>query len=378
MAVQIVILILIYLYYQIQKNQYGIYDNKGRRNLLVFSGILIILQSGLRNFAIGADTYAYFDIFKNVEELSWEEILFSFKETYIEGEGKDAGYIILQKIFQLFLPDYRCFLIFTITIFIHSLFRLIYKFKISLPGILISVSLYYALFYSFFSITGIRQTVAAAITLYLVPYALNRKFFSFFIPLLLAATIHKSVLIFALFYYFPIIKNCNLSIKFAFICFLPMWVFGQSIGKYLIAGTIFDTYEAYLDGKVETNGALGFSVLILLVGILCLKFINKTKSTEWNPFIHAIAFAIFYTPMTSIGPSQMRIIQYFSIFLLILLPKLIKEIYAKYNTNSHYETLVFIFFSFYAIFKQYQYAFFWEPMHLGANYIGHYETIIGW
>lgn len=143
-------------------------------------------------------------------------------------------------------------LILIISMFIHALFRLVYRFEVSMKGILISVALYLSLFYSFFSITGIRQTIATAIALYCVPYALDRKIIKFFLTIGIAATIHKSVLLFIPFYFFPLIKNNKLTIRLAFATFVPMWIFGQTIGKTIIAGSIFDTYETYLEGNVET------------------------------------------------------------------------------------------------------------------------------
>lgn len=37
----------------------------------------------------------------------------------------------------------------------------------------------------------------------------------------------------------------------------------------------------------------------------------------------AVTLAVFFTPLTFVNPSAMRVVQYFSIFMLILVPKLI-------------------------------------------------------
>lgn len=380
MLMHFVILLLVYIYYSILIKEYGNNHPKGRRNLLTFAAFLLILQSGLRNLIVGADTFAYYEYFYNVMSMSWDDLIYIFRHAYGSEYYKDPGYSILVKLFSTFIPDFRCFLIFVISLFIHPLFRLIYRFNVSMKGILISISLYLALFYSFFSITGIRQTIATAIALYVVPYALNRRPIKFIIPIIIAATIHKSVLLFIPFYFFPIIKNSRVTLLLAFAAFLPMWLMGQTIGKTLIAGTIFDTYETYLNGNVETNGALGFAVFIILSGILCLQYIKKgTDVSKWNPLIHAVAFSIFYTPMTSIGPSQMRVIQYYSIMLIILMPQLVRMMSKTSYSRQNYEMYAFLFFSFYACFRSSTYAFFWEPMRLGDNYIGVSNSIIqGW
>lgn len=378
MLVQFFILFFVYIYYNILSIRYNNNSSIGRKKLLIFAGALLILQSGLRNFAVGADTYGYYEAFLNTTGRTWEELIYIFKNAYSDEYTKDPGFLIFEKAFSCIIPDFRCFLILVISMFIHALFRLVYRFGISMKGILISVALYLSLFYSFFSITGIRQTIATAIVLYCVPYALNRKKIKFFLTIGIAATIHKSALLFIPFYFFPLIKNNRLTILLAFVTFAPMWRFGQTIGKAIIAGTIFDTYETYLEGNVETNGALGFAVLILLSGFLCLKFIKVTDElNKWRPLLHSVAFALFYTPMTAIGPSQMRIIQYYSIFLVILMPVLLKSLRNIWKTSMNIEMYAFLFFSIYAIPRGSSYGFFWESMKLGINYFSS-AVIQGW
>ena len=378
MLVQFLILFLVYIYYNSLSTSYNNNSPIGRKKLLIYAGILLILQSGLRNFAVGADTYGYYESFLDTTSKTWEELIYIFQNAYGDEYTKDPGFLIFEKAFSCIFPDFRCFLILIISMFIHALFRLVYRFEVSMKGILISVALYLSLFYSFFSITGIRQTIATAIALYCVPYALDRKKIKFFLTIGIAATIHKSVLLFIPFYFFPLIKNNKLTIRLAFATFVPMWIFGQTIGKTIIAGSIFDTYETYLEGNVETNGALGFAVLILLTGLLCLKFIKVTEELDkWRPLLHSVAFALFYTPMTSIGPSQMRIIQYYSIFLVILMPALLKSLKISWKSSMNIEMYAFLFFSIFAITRGSSYGFFWEPMKLGINYFNN-AVIQGW
>lgn len=378
MLVQFLILLFVYIYYSTLSARYSNKSSIGRKKLLVFAGFLLILQSGLRNFAVGADTYGYYESFLDTTSRRWDELIYIFQNAYGDEYRKDPGFLTFEKAFSCIFPDFRCFLILVISMFIHALFRLIYRFEVPMKGILISVALYLSLFYSFFSITGIRQTIATAIALYCVPYAIDRKKIKFFLIIGIAATIHKSVLLFIPFYFFPLIKNNKLTILLAFVTFAPMWTFGQTIGKTIISGTIFDTYETYLEGNVETSGALGFAVLILLSGFLCLKFIKVTNELDkWRPLLHSVAFSLFYTPMTSIGPSQMRIIQYYSIFLVILMPVLLKSLKITWKLSINIEMYAFLFFSIYAISRGSSYGFFWEPMKLGINYFSN-AVIQGW
>src|SRR5690606_22288512 len=127
---------------------------------------LLILQSGLRHVAVGADTYQYSLIFERVKSLSWAEIFSSVTAYYDFGEGKDPGYLVFQKIFQYISDDYQVYLIFVAILFFSALGYFIYKNTRRVSDALFAFVLYSTLFYAMFSITGIRQTLATAAALW--------------------------------------------------------------------------------------------------------------------------------------------------------------------------------------------------------------------
>jgi len=51
-----------------------------RKRFIIFITVILILQSGLRNWAVGADTYAYFLRFEQVKEMCWLQIIEAFKQ----------------------------------------------------------------------------------------------------------------------------------------------------------------------------------------------------------------------------------------------------------------------------------------------------------
>ena len=75
--------------------------SNGRKIYIIFSAIVLGLQSALRNVAVGTDTYGYYQAFENVKYTTWEEVFISFPNTYLYGDGKDPGYLLLEKIFQI-------------------------------------------------------------------------------------------------------------------------------------------------------------------------------------------------------------------------------------------------------------------------------------
>ena len=62
-----------------------------------------ILISGLRSWKIGADTVQYFSRFEAIKQTAWGRILRNlFAYLFRGGNGKDPGYDLITKVFQLF------------------------------------------------------------------------------------------------------------------------------------------------------------------------------------------------------------------------------------------------------------------------------------
>ena len=87
-----------------------------------------------------------------------------------------------------------------------------------------------------------------------------------------------------------------------------------------------------------------------------------------NVFVCAVSIAIMLTPLTMIDPSNMRIVQYYSVFGLLVLPKCLISIQFRYNMDL--SMIVFLFLAAYTLYRMEPYAFFWQDMELGINYGG--------
>lgn len=339
-----------------------------RKKYIIFMMVLFCLQSGLRHIAVGPDTFAYYQMFNEIRAMSWNSLIDMFIRFIENDEGKDPGYKILQYLFAVVIPSYRFFLIAIAVFFFTAMGNFLYKYTNSNKEVLVAIALYQCLYYSFMSITGLRQTIATGFLLFAIPYIIEKKWTTAFILFLLAVSQHKSALLFAGFVILPMIKKPRWLLLFTFIAFIPMFKFGGKIASFLMSGTRFEQYSMYLEG-FEGAGAYSFTAFILLLGI-CL-FIKSKQMTNANSygyiFINAIAISILLTPLTMIDPSNMRIVQYYSIFALITLPQFITILSKKYPLNIH--IIIFIILGIYTVFGlQYEYGFFWQDMSLGSNY----------
>lgn len=369
MYVQLLIIILGFLALKLFP-QVGNEENQARQHkrYITFMMVLLILQSGLRHMAVGPDTYGYYvDFFLDVEQSSWQSLWDAFLEFLNYGTGKDPGYRLFLKAIQYVLPTFQLYLLGLATFIFCGLGKLFVRYTSSNYEVLVAMALYQCLYYSFFSITGLRQTMATGFIFLAIPYAVKRKPWQFIFLVLIAATQHKSALLFMPFYLLPHLKHSRTMLCASFAIFVLMWKFGSKIASFLMMGNTFEQYMHYLEGY-EGAGAYGFAAFIILLGILLIYYHKTIVSSipNTNLVLNSVAVAICLTPLTMIDPSNMRVVQYYSIFALFALPWVISKMnFAKENVRY---IVVTILLTIYTLTRGSEYAFFWQEMALGANY----------
>lgn len=302
-------------------------NTKKKKMFCIIVGIQWIIISGFRHLSIGTDTKAYEEMFDSTLNRQWSDIVQSFIQIVTGSKnGKDPGYPILEKIFQIFSPDYRAFLLFIAVIFTVPLTIWIYK---NSKNACISFLIYSSLFYAFFSITGHRQTIVTGVLLWKgLDFIKDRKFFSFLILILILSTIHKSVLCVFPFYFLAnkkITRSYLFSILFIFII---IFVFKNQLMIYIsnIMG-----YEEYAN-QFEGAGTPIFTLLFLSVffaSIWKMPTLLKNDNINIRMSYNAISLGLLFIPFTYVDPSAMRVVQYFSIFLMIFIPELIDSFNKK-------------------------------------------------
>lgn len=367
----IVIFLILFFGLVFSKGSMQKVDYSSNRKIYIWIiSLILILQSGLRNVAVGDDTYAYFLMFEDVKTMSWSTIYQSILEFYELGIGKDPGYLVFQKIFQLVVFDYQVFIFIVATMFFGALGNFIYKNTSRLIDAIIAFVIYTVLFYSFFSITGIRQTIATAATLYGYELIKRKKLIPFLILLILASTIHKSVLIFIPFYFVARIKNPKYLYRVILLLFPLLMIYKNSMSDYL---RVFGGYEQY--DEFEGAGTYTFTAMFLLISIVALwrsEIIIKNNNNAQH-FYNAFAIALLFIPLTWINPTMMRIVQYFSIFMLLFIPEIIHSFQVISNKVKAYITRFTIILLILLFLKSnwnrdVSYAFFWQEMRLPENY----------
>ena len=312
-----------------------------------------ILISGLRDWSIGADTENYYVMFEKAQNTSWISAFRSLLNYSLQDVlGRDPGYLILTKTFQLFSGSYQLFLLAVAAFFMSMMAVWIYKNSAS-PCT--SFILFSTLFYSFYGITGHRQVIATALITF-VGYDLirERKLWRFLAVSFAAFLIHKSSIVFVPLYF---LARLPVTLGYMILCgvlVIAITVFGERLYVPIAL------WMGYGEGQVDyaKGGAeLYATLLALLCIVIWFLYPRIRRHRKDAPLLFHINVMTLISGLFVIqNQGFMRIQQYFSLFLMITIPEVINTV------KREYRLLVYLLFGVvmitYLIVQKPEYQFF--------------------
>ena len=293
-----------------------------KRNFCIFASIVWIVLSGCRDISVGADTYEYQLSFNRDASVSWSRALQNVLGTY-RGDFfiKDPGYVLVEKVVSARGGNYRVFLILIAVLFFVSLGFWVYR-NSKIPYV--SFLLFSTLFYSFFAFTGHRQTIATALVVLIGDKLIReRKLILFLLVTLIGSTIHKSCLCFLPVYFLYPFKNYSrrtyivaLIIGFILLGFsTPLWEF---VGEWL-------HYEDFLENDIGGTGTfVALYFLVLIIAIVQFPHIIDNNPDAYRTF-NILWLGSMMVAMAYVNQSFMRVQQYYTLYLMLLLPDIIRS-----------------------------------------------------
>ncbi len=351
------------------------YDLRGntkvnRHKFMTFVIIVLILQSGLRHLAVGSDTYSYYQEFELLIRTPWDMLFFN--KAIIGETGnlviKDPGFQVLQKAFCTIFPSFRLFL-FAIAIFFFVPFcRMAERYLTSFKQIFLFFCIYQALYYDFFSVTGLRQTIATVAILVGIKYIEEKKWLKFLVIVFIASFVHKSAFVILPFYIVGRLPKSKYWLMGSTIAFPFLLVAARSIAGILVLVSSADNYAQYAESEYETDGAIFFTIFLFIGCAITL--IAKHRHPDKIPdiLVNAYALGIALAPLTWVDPTLMRVGQYYSLFALITIPLAIENLGGQRKFRILVYWVVFAIVLAIIVKHNREYAFMWQEMALGKNY----------
>lgn len=336
-------------------------DSKRTKTLfIVSSSFFLILASALRGLSVGPDTHQYYLIFESVKDLNFSELWAS-----LIGYGvvtKDPLYWLFQKVFQLFSTNYNAYLGLVAIMFYVSLGVFLFKNGLSLVEIYISYIFYLGLFYGFYAITGIRQTIAISFVMYAYLYMIKDKYIPFLLLTGIAVLFHASALVFVISIFLKKIKNAKIILWIVIILLPLIYMFRYEFFSLLIeqAG-MEDRFGMYLDDSYSGSYSVLALYILVLIGVV-LSYRSIVVRPGVVNLIKLFSVCVIGLPLMFISGSGMRATQYFSISMFILVPVIVSNIKlnAKYITAAAFMFALIVF-----AYHDAQYVFYWQEMGYG-------------
>lgn len=301
--------------------------DKARKWYIISVCTIFTLMTGLRSLEVGPDTISYKTSYEFVANMSWDELLSDFYSYIHSAEGmlqnnelRDPAYNCFVKLTQLISCNYRFFMFVMGLVVNIPLGKWVYE-NSTKPYMTFLV--YFILNFSFYGTTGYRQTIAFSLVTFVgYKYIRERRLIPFLLLVGIAFFFHKSVLI-VLLYYFLANKKitkpytiCALfGIALVFVYRMPFSQFWKQLSGY------GETYP----GQYEGAGTWTFTAMLglVLIVILIYKELIIKYDIQATNYINAMILAAVFDPLTFVNPSALRIVEYFSIYLALLMPDML-------------------------------------------------------
>lgn len=337
---------------------------KKRKWYVIIIISLLVLESCLRNVVVGPDTISYEAVFQNTFYMSWSEIFDSFKTAYVEGEGKDPGFIVFIKMAQIFSSDFNVFLFICALPFFIPLGLILYRCSSGIQQLIFAFTLYVALFH-IVALSGVRQQIATGFCFMAFLRMGNNHFWQAVVLILIGSLVHISALFFLL---VPavgllssrILKTLHL-ISFATIP--SVIAYAAQIMLFLASFLANDYYTTY--GYSESRGGVTTYIILLeLLSVFCFIAINNRMlelDRKKKLLYTMLPMLTITSPLITLNGAMIRVGQYFTLYMMLLVPIAIDAI----SKRSNERTMIYIEIIFVLIYLSlnsgdFEYYFFWQ------------------
>lgn len=345
--VEISVFAILFLYVAIKG------EKKEKIVAVIGMGVLFVL-SALRAEKVGIDIAGYNATYERFSKYSFETL----KQTMKLESTKDSVYYYTGWIFSHLFKGPQWWLGFVALLYSISVGKLMYK---ESKQVAISIVMLVSLGFYYFSLTGLRQTLAMSILLFAYPFLQQRRFIPFAIMVFIASRYHLSALAFLVVY--PI-ANKKLGIYHVVIATIALIVFYAFKGwllEFLNNVLQEERFEGYTGGNASQLTMAGFAIqtACFIFGLYYYK--RMIAEDERYLILYNLSFIGWvFQLFSSFIAEFFRISMMFSIFNIILIANA-ASMEKESRSRSILQMVVIIIFALYMIKDGgIRYGFFWQ------------------
>lgn len=304
------------------------------KTLVLLIGFILFALSAAR-VAVGNDYWVY--------KLNFTEIAGG-------RDGKlayEAGFKFIVRTLQIIFGNEAYLVIFAFFSFV-TVFFFVRALETQSDWFVISLFLLLANGYYFSSLNTVRYYLAFAIALFSMRYVTDKRFTEFVVTILLAACIHKTVLI-----VIPVYLVCRLNWKPWFYGVIAAGASSLLLFKDFYRKLIFLVYP-YYQGSAFDTGRVSWANILKSAAVLILALFfykDAVKENKNNTFyfkLSLVAFIVF--ACCSFVPEYTRLGYYFASAQVFLVPSVLKHIKVKWLRVLSIITVILCYTGYFAFF----------------------------
>lgn len=292
------------------------YEKKYRKILIFLSASVLIIYASLRGIIFngiykGNDFESYRKWFYSIENvrISWNnDILFNLLFTVIKKYTNS---------FSVFIALSSCLLVYSI-----------YKFSIDNSSNYIFTIFCFITFGIFeLALSAIRQWIAASIFLLAFRYIKEKKFWRYFICILIAAAFHNSAIVLLAVYPF-INSKFDIRIKCVIVIFFAALITVLTKNSTII-NLIYEYVPSYKLKYINIGQELNSNYTVFIITSVCMlitlfyKKLLLYNDTESNNKICFLILLFFFSYIATLNPMYGRMLQYFMPAIPLIVPSII-------------------------------------------------------
>ena len=330
-------------------------EKKGKIVAVIGMSILFVL-SALRAEEVGIDVQNYLNMYKTVAKYNWTSLV-----DFISANSdnfKDTVYYYTGWLFSRFFDNEQWWLVAIALFYSIVVGRLIYK-ESKQPAI--SIVMLVSLGFYYFSMTGLRQTIAMSILILGYPFLKERRFIPFAILVFIASRYHLSAFVF--FAVYPI-ANKKLGIYhviIATVALVVFYAFKDWLLEFLNNILGGERFENYTSGNASQLTMSGFAIQTSCFGFALYYYKRMIADNERYLVLYNLSFIGWvFQLFSSFIAEFFRVSMLFSIFNIILIANA-ASMEKESRSRSILQMVVIIIFALYMIKDGgIRYEFFWQ------------------
>lgn len=316
--------------------------------------LILVFFAGLRG-NVGTDTQEYLRFWNGLEP--------AYNYNFEYYSNFESGYKIVFSIIKSFSNSEVVFLFFNALLALAPLY--IGLKKILNKHVIISLIIYYSVFFIPYILNGMRQAIAMGLFVFALPYFLNKKSISVIFLTFLASLFHSSGFLILVSYIFFIIAKKIKKWFYVFSFFCALLVYKLGLGGMVLFNYTSVNRDVYISEFNESTSL--FQIVIRTVIVLFIMFfainLEKKNRLVLNLFnIYWFGY-LLYIVFIDNNMISTRFNMFFRVLEIVLVPLIISAYSVKFNKNSVFVLFLipcFILFYSSSVFVDNIYEFFWE------------------